>query len=127
MKWLPIAMVVLVGCAAPKVAGPPLPKVVPRPHFVPLATTVAAPTRTYWLRWNYTYSERDNTNSIVFNIRSIETNQFASPSYSWPVVGITNSLTWPFQINPQAKCVWFTVTASNTVNGFESDFARSQN
>lgn len=107
----------------------PVPRTVPAPPL-PAASTNAAiakrpraalavvPPKTITIGWTY----GDQTD-IVFLIRACRTNDFAAPSYAWPVVGTTTDRTFTIALDTAATCVWFTVTASNTVNGLESSFA----
>lgn len=67
------------------------------------------------VRLLFTFTTNSPQSNIVFRYYCLKTNQFAPPSTNWPVVAVTTNLSMVFPIDPKAKCVWFTATASNTV------------
>lgn len=85
------------------------------------ALAVVVPPKTATIAWDYG-DQRD----IVFLVRECKTNDFARPAYSWPVVLVTANKHATLPVDTSVMCCWWTVTASNTVNGLESDFACSQ-
>jgi hypothetical protein len=69
------------------------------------------------LRWQYAAPDQD----VVFNLRS--STNLALPLTDWPVVAVIpgSNRSWTLPVLPGPR--FYTLTASNTVTGRESDFS----
>lgn len=127
----------VIGAPAPPPL-PPMPKIVKTKRLVtnttqgsgaaalmaPRAVIPPAKTNYVVLSWTWTTNAMNrDRNDILFLVRSLQTNQFARPALSWPIVATTTNTRWTNAVDRAAKCAWFAVTASNKLTHYESDFA----
>jgi hypothetical protein len=92
--------------------------------LVSLATvTLGADEAGVRVQFDYTYTPDQPAGEIVFNVRCLKTDGPAAPSLAWPIVAVSTSNSAWLARNAATPCVWFAVTASNTVTGQESDWA----
>lgn len=122
MKWLSVIALLCIAASPPM---PPTPRKAPKmvrgmgaADLRIRPKVVVPPANAVLLRWQY-----PSTPDVWFNVRRFKGTSPERPSTSWPVIATVATNSFRDQIDPQAKLVIYSVTATNIVYGLESSWA----
>lgn len=125
MRWLILPLICVAAMLPP---SPPKAKKLHRPivettqgagaaKLIARVNIVIPPSKS--LVWDYSPNADNPWSNVVFVVRSSST--LGVPRTNWPVVAITPTNQWDFEINPNVSAAFFVVSTSNTITHLVSE------